>query len=644
MSVSAYPLLNRIDSPSDLKGLSSIELGRLADEIRSFLIESVSRTGGHLSSSLGVVELTLALHTVFDTPRDRIVWDVGHQTYPHKILTGRRDAMDSLRQRGGLSGFLHRHESDYDAFGAGHASTSISAALGMAVAAAREGTGRKSVAVIGDGAMTGGMAFEALNNGGTEDCDLLVILNDNEMSISPSLGALRNYLARLMSGRVYTGMRDTSKHVLELLPGASEFARRWEEHMKGMVMPGTLFEELGFNYIGPVDGHDLPALMATLRNMHDLQGCRLLHVITQKGRGYSPAERDPCNYHGVKPFDLDSAPATVASPTATTSPAPQSYSDVFGDWVCDMANIDERLLAITPAMCEGSGLTRFRDEFPDRYFDVGIAEQHAVTFAAGLACENYKPVVAIYSTFLQRAYDQLVHDVALQNLDVTFAIDRAGLVGADGATHAGTLDISFMRCIPNLILMAPSDQNECRRMLATAYLHQGPAAVRYPRGAGPVAEVDEGLTPLPLGRARVRRRGTKAALLVFGTLLDEALQAAEVMDVTVVDMRFIKPLDKDCIVGMAESHEVLVTVEDNVIAGGAGAAVSECLSDRRVVCPVFHLGLPDRFIAHATREQQLRECGIDAGGIEARLRDILGRVTNHVIAGDVMDPDRFWSS
>jgi 1-deoxy-D-xylulose-5-phosphate synthase len=439
-------------------------------------------------------------------------------------------------------------------------------------------------------------------------------------------------------------MRDTSKHVLELLPGASEFARRWEEHMKGMVMPGTLFEELGFNYIGPVDGHDLPALMATLRNMHDLQGCRLLHVITQKGRGYSPAERDPCNYHGVKPFDLDSAPATVVSPTATTSAAPQSYSDVFGDWVCDMANIDERLLAITPAMCEGSGLTRFRDEFPDRYFDVGIAEQHAVTFAAGLACENYKPVVAIYSTFLQRAYDQLVHDVALQNLDVTFAIDRAGLVGADGATHAGTLDISFMRCIPNLILMAPSDQNECRRMLATAYLHQGPAAVRYPRGAGPVAEVDEGLTPLPLGRARVRRRGTKAALLVFGTLLDEALQAAEVMDVTVVDMRFIKPLDKDCIVGMAESHEVLVTVEDNVIAGGAGAAVSECLSDRQVVCPVFHLGLPDRFIAHATREQQLRECGIDAGGIEARLRDILGRVTNHVIAGDVMDPDRFWSS
>ncbi len=603
-----YPLLNTIESPADLRSLGTGKLVQLAHELREFLIETVSTTGGHLSAGLGTVELTIALHQVYHTPEDRLVWDIGHQAYPHKILTGRREAMRRLRRQNGLSGFLSREESEYDAFGAGHSSTSISAALGMAIAAARDRSGRKTVAIIGDGAMTAGMAFEALNNAGAMDCDLLVILNDNEMSISPNQGAMHNYLARILSSRFYTGVREGSKSILNNLPGAREFLGRWEEHMKGMVMPGTLFEELGFNYIGPIDGHDLPTLLTTLRNLREIKGPQFLHVVTQKGKGYHPAEEDPCNYHGVPPFDRQTgAQQTVA--------ASKTYTRVFGDWLCDMAEADERLTGITPAMCEGSGLTAFSEKYPERYFDVGIAEQHALTFAAGLACEGLKPVVAIYSTFLQRAYDQLIHDIALQDLDVTLAIDRAGLVGADGATHAGVFDLAFLRCVPNMVIMSPADEHECRQMLTTAYRHVGPAAVRYPRGTGPGVQPGDDLEALALGKAEVCRRGSRVAILAFGSCVGAALDAAETLDASVINMRFIKPLDEAAILAAANSHDRLVTVEEHALAGGAGSAVNEVLAAHRCRCPVLNLGIPDRFIEHGSHEWQLAQCGLDADGI-----------------------------
>ena len=612
MPKTTYPLLHRIDSPADLRRLGTGELVQLAAELRGFLIESVANTGGHLAAGLGTVELTIALHYVFNTPHDRLVWDIGHQAYPHKILTGRRDAMPGLRRQDGLSGFLRRQESEYDAFGAGHSSTSISAALGMAVAAARGGSGRKAVAIIGDGAMTAGMAFEALNNAGDLDCDLLVILNDNEMSISRNHGAMHNYLARILSSRFYAGVREGSKSILNVLPGARQFFGRWEEHMKGMLLPGTLFEELGFNYIGPIDGHDLPTLITTLGNLRALKGRQFLHVVTQKGKGYHPAERDPCNYHGVAPFDRKTG-------QQQTAPGSKNYTRIFGDWLCDMADADQRLIGITPAMCEGSGLARFARRHPERYHDVGIAEQHALTFAAGLACEGLKPVVAIYSTFLQRAYDQLIHDIALQNLDVTFAIDRAGLVGADGATHGGAFDLSFLRCIPNLLVMAPADERECRRLLSTAYRHAGPAAVRYPRGAGPGAVVESDLETLPIGKAEVRRNGRRIAILAFGSRVAPALETGERLDATVVNMRFVKPLDAQLVGELAATHELIVTVEENAVQGGAGSAVNEALLAGGHAVHILNLGIPDRFIGHGDQQQQLAECGLDAGGIQAAI-------------------------
>jgi 1-deoxy-D-xylulose-5-phosphate synthase len=607
-----YPLLRHIDSPAELRRLGPGELVQLAAELRDYLIVTVSNTGGHLAAGLGTVELTIALHYVFNTPHDRLVWDIGHQAYPHKILTGRRDAMPSLRRQHGLSGFLSRSESEYDTFGAGHSSTSISAALGMAVAAARDGSGRKSVAIIGDGAMTAGMAFEALNNAGDLDCDLLVILNDNEMSISRNHGAMHNHLARILSSRFYTGVREGSKSILNNLPGARSFFGRWEEHMKGMLLPGTLFEELGFNYIGPIDGHDLPTLVSTLGNLRELRGRQFLHVVTQKGKGYHPAEKDPCNFHGVAPFDRETGEQHSGA-------AGKSYTRVFGDWLCDMAAADPRLIGITPAMCEGSGLTSFAQRYPDRYHDVGIAEQHALTFAAGLACEGLKPVVAIYSTFLQRAYDQLIHDIALQNLDVTFAIDRAGLVGADGATHAGVFDLSFLRCVPNLLVMTPADERECRQLLSTAFRYEGPAAVRYPRGTGPGADVGTALEPLPVGRAEVRRNGRRIAILAFGSRVAAALEAGERLDATVVNMRFVKPLDTRLIGELAASHELIVTVEENTVQGGAGSAVNEVLLAEGRAIRILNLGIPDRFISHASQQQQLAECGLDAAGIQGAI-------------------------
>ena len=613
MPQSNYPLLARIDSPADLRELDDQDLSRLAHELREFLIESVSNTGGHLSAGLGVVELTIALHRVFDTPGDRLVWDIGHQAYPHKILTGRRDAMQSLRLRDGLCGFLHREESEYDTFGAGHSSTSISAALGMAVAASLEQSARNTIAVIGDGAMTAGMAYEALNNAGDLDSDLLVILNDNEMSISANRGAMHNYLARILSGSFYTGVRERSKSILNHLPGTRKFMRRWEEHLKGMVMPGTLFEELGFNYIGPIDGHDIPTLLKTLHNLKDMKGRRFLHVVTRKGKGYHHAEDDPCNFHGVRPFDKETG-LPIKSSSAL------SYTQVFGDWLCDMARADDRLAGITPAMCEGSGLVDFSRQFPERYFDVGIAEQHAVTFAAGMACEGMKPVVAIYSTFLQRAYDQLVHDVALQNLDVTFAIDRAGLVGADGATHAGVFDLSFLRCIPNMLIMAPADEAECRQMLTTAYNYSGPAAVRYPRGTGPGVTPVNALLPLPVGKADIVRKGAGIAILAFGSRVAAALEAAAELGATVVNMRFVKPLDSDMIERVATDHPVIVTVEENVLQGGAGSAVNEVLLALGASNRILNLGIPDEFIEHGDHQQQLAECGLDVAGILASIR------------------------
>jgi 1-deoxy-D-xylulose-5-phosphate synthase len=609
-----HALLGTIDDPADLRALPETQLPQLAGELRSFLIDSVSRTGGHLAAGLGVVELTIALHYVFDTPEDRLVWDVGHQAYPHKILTGRRDRMPTLRQGGGLSGFPRRDESPYDTFGVGHSSTSISAALGMALAARQQGERRRVVAVIGDGALSAGMAFEALNHAGTLDLDLMVILNDNDMSISPPVGAISNHLARLLSGKLYTSMREGGKSALRSLPQLRELVGRWEEHMKGMVMPGTLFEELGFNYIGPVDGHDVHGLVRTLRNMRDMPGRRFLHVVTQKGRGYEPAEGEPVTYHGVTPFDRQTG-KLYKGPSAG-----KTYTQVFGDWLADTALRDPRLMGITPAMCEGSGLTAFAKRFPERYFDVGIAEQHAVTLAAGMACEGLKPVVAIYSTFLQRAYDQLIHDVCLQNLDVTFAVDRGGLVGADGATHAGSFDLSYGRPIPNLVILAPSDEDECRRMLRTAYEYPGPAMVRYPRGTGPGAAIDLEAPALELGRGRRRREGHGVALLAFGSMVAPALAAAETLDATLADLRFVKPLDRELILDLAAGHALLVTLEENSVAGGAGSAVAELLAELRVRVPCIHLGLPDRYLDHADHRAQLASCGLDPAGIVARVR------------------------
>ena len=608
-----FPLLSIIDDPADLRALSSHQLEQLATELRAFLIDSVSRTGGHLAAGLGVVELTIALHYVFDTPQDRIVWDVGHQAYPHKILTGRRERMGRMRQKDGLSGFPKRSESPYDTFGVGHSSTSLSAALGMSIAARLKGERRHVVAVIGDGALGAGMAFEALNHGGPMDPDLMVILNDNEMSISPPVGAISSHLARLLSGRFYTRMREGSKSALAGMPHLRQLVGRWEEHMKGMVMPSTLFEELGFNYIGPIDGHDVDALVGTLRNMKKMPGPRLLHVVTQKGHGYEPAEHEPTTYHGVTPFDLKTGAMRKKGSGRT-------YTQIFGDWLCDAAAADARLLGITPAMREGSGLVEFAKRFPDRYFDVGIAEQHAVTLAAGMACEGMKPVVAIYSTFLQRAYDQLVHDVCLQGLDVTFAVDRAGLVGADGATHAGSFDLSYGRPLPNLVIMAPADENECRRMLQTAFEYPGPAMVRYPRGSGPGVAVQQAIEVLPIGRGEILREGRDVALLAFGSRVPAAREVAERLGLTVANMRFVKPLDDVLILDLAERHQLLVTVEENTVAGGAGSAVSELLAEHGLTVRCLHLGLPDVCVEQAGHEEQLAVCGLDAAGIEANVR------------------------
>ncbi|MFJ5447175.1 1-deoxy-D-xylulose-5-phosphate synthase [Methylobacillus methanolivorans] len=607
-----YKLLESINSPEQLRKLDRRELHELAKQLRGFLVNSVAQTGGHLSSNLGVVELTIALHYVFNTPEDRVVWDVGHQTYPHKILTGRREAMSNLRKPGGIAGFPRRDESIYDTFGTGHSSTSISAALGMAIAAQKTGSDRHSIAIIGDGAMTAGMAFEALNNAGAMDANLLVILNDNDMSISPNVGALTNYLAKLLSGPLYTSMRRSGEKVLGVVPPVREFAKRAEEHVKGMVTPGTLFEEFGFNYIGPIDGHDIDVLIATLRNIRELKGPQFLHIATQKGHGYQPAEDNPGKYHGVGKFD----PSNGCS---ITQAGKKTYTQVFSDWLVDMATQDERLIGITPAMCDGSGLNGFAEHFPDRFYDVGIAEQHALTFAAGMACDGLKPVVAIYSTFLQRAYDQFIHDIALQNLPVMFAIDRAGLVGADGPTHAGSFDLSYLRCIPNIVIMTPSDENECRQMLYTAYQHDGPSAVRYPRGGGPGATIEQNMQLLPLGKGEVRRQGKRVAILAFGSMLTPALQAAETLDATVVNMRFVKPLDIALIREVAQSHELIVTVEENAIMGGAGAAVMEAMQDMDFHKPVLCLGLPDTFIEHGVHETMLAECGLNATGIAAAI-------------------------
>ena len=614
MTTNSYPLLSRVNDPADLRRLSRAELGQLATELRAFLLDSVSKTGGHLSSNLGTVELTVALHHVFNTPHDRVVWDVGHQTYPHKILTGRRERMHTLRQFGGLSGFPQRAESIYDTFGTAHSSTSISAALGMALAARQRGESRYSIAVIGDGAMTAGMAFEALNNAGVADTNLLVILNDNDMSISPPVGALNRYLAQLMSGQFYAKARDMGKNVLKNAPPLWELAKRLEQQAKGMVVPATLFEKFGFNYIGPIDGHDLDSLIPTLENIKELKGPQFLHVVTKKGQGYKLAEADPVAYHGPGKFD----PSVGLVPPST--PQKPTFTQVFGQWLCDMAEKDQRLVGITPAMREGSGMVEFHRRFPGRYYDVGIAEQHAVTFAAGLACEGVKPVVAIYSTFLQRAYDQLIHDVALQNLPVVFALDRAGLVGADGATHAGAYDRAFVRCIPNLSLACPADERECRQLLTTAYEQDHPVAVRYPRGSGAGVAPLAGLEGLPFGKGEVRRQGQRIAILAFGTLLYPALAAAETLDATVANMRWAKPLDTELLLSLAATHDAIVTVEEGAIMGGAGSAVCEALNAAGVTRPVLQLGLPDVFIEHGDPAKLLALQGLDAEGIARAVR------------------------
>ena len=601
-------LLDKINSPKDLKKLTRSELVTLCDEIRSFIIESVSKTGGHLSSNLGVIELTVALHYVFDCPQDKFIWDVGHQTYPHKILTGRKKKMGSLRALDGISGFPKISESDYDIFGTGHSSTSISAALGMAEALKKKNLDHKAIAIIGDGAMTAGMAFEGLNNAGDSKNNILVILNDNDMSISKNVGALNNYLAKLMSGNLYGSIKRSSKAVLSAIPPMLEFAKRAEEHVKGMVIPGTLFEEFGFNYIGPIDGHDLNALVDTLNNLKALQGPQLLHVATQKGFGYEPAETDPNKFHGVGQFSLSDGAQPLKIKKAT-------YTDVFGDWVVDMAMIDKKLCAITPAMLDGSGLNKFSEKFPDRFFDVGIAEQHAITFAAGLACENYKPVIAIYSTFLQRAYDQLIHDVALQNIPMLFAIDRAGIVGQDGPTHSGSFDLSFLRCIPNILIMAPSNENECRQMLFTGFKFKGISVVRYPRGPGPGSAIKSKMTAIPIGKAEVIRKGRTIALLAFGNMLEEALKAGDKINATVVNMRFIKPLDIKLIRDLGSSHKLLVTLEENTISGGAGSAVLEVISEYDLKCQSLRIGIPDKFVEQGGQEQLRKKYGLDAASI-----------------------------
>ena len=613
-----YDLLKTINDPAELRRLDRKQLKQLADELRAFVLESVSKTGGHLSSNLGTVELTIALHYVFNTPDDRIVWDVGHQTYPHKILTGRREAMARLRMYGGISGFPRRTESIYDTFGTAHSSTSISAALGMAVAAKAKGEDRRAIAVIGDGAMSAGMAFEAMNNAGVLDTDLLVILNDNEMSISPAVGALNRYLARLLSGRMFHAARKAGEKMLAGVPPLLSLARRVEEHAKGMVVPSTLFEEFGFNYTGPIDGHDLDSLIPTLKNIRELRGPQFLHVITKKGQGYKLAEADPVLYHGVSKFEPQAGIAAGKGGGKLT------YTQVFSDWLCDMAAADPRLIGVTPAMREGSGLVRFAEEYPNRYFDVGIAEQHAVTFAAGLACDGMKPVVAIYSTFLQRGYDQLIHDVCIQNLPVVFALDRAGLVGADGATHHGAYDLSYLRCLPNMVVMTPSDENECRQMLYTGFMLDVPSAVRYPRGAGTGVAVEKEMRALPLGKGEIRRRGRGIAILAFGSMLAPALGAAEEFDATVANMRFVKPLDEALVLELARTHTALVTIEENAVMGGAGSAIAEALAAHGVDVPMLHLGLPDRFIDHGDQAQLLAEVGLDRAGIAASIRGRFG--------------------
>ncbi len=608
----SYPLLDPIRLPADLRQLQESQLPQLAQELRQFLIQSVSTRGGHFAAGLGTVELTVALHYVYDTPYDRLVWDVGHQAYPHKVLTGRREQLHTIKQAGGLAPFPSRTESEYDTFGVGHSSTSISAALGMAVAAGREGSDRRVVAVIGDGAMTAGMAFEALNHAGSLPADLLVILNDNDMSISENVGALSNYFTAALSGRLYATLREGGKKVLRQMPTVWELARRSEEHLKGMVLPGTLFEELGFNYIGPLDGHDVRALVGTLRNVRKLHGPQFLHVVTRKGKGYAPAEADPIKWHGPGPFDP--ASGTIFKEAARGP----SYSQIFGQWLCDMAELDPHLIGITPAMREGSGMVEYSKRFPERYFDVAIAEQHAVTFAAGLATEGFKPVVAIYSSFLQRAYDQLIHDVALQNLPVVFAIDRAGLVGSDGATHQGSYDLSFMRCIPNMVIMAPADENECRQMLYTATTVQGPAAVRYPRGTGPGVPLEKDMHALPIGKGEIRREGRSGlALLAFGPMLQNALTIGEQLDATVVNMRFVKPIDEALILDIVRRHSAIVTIEENAVQGGAGSAVAEVLAAEGVTLPLMQIGIPDRFIEHGSRETCLAAAGLDAASLEA---------------------------
>ncbi len=608
-----YPRLSRIDNPAQLREFPEQELGEIAGEVRDYLIQSVASSGGHFGAGLGVVELTVALHYLFDTPNDRLVWDVGHQCYPHKILTGRRDRITTVKQKDGLAPFPRREESEFDSFGVGHSSTSISAALGMAIAAQHKGDQRKIVAVIGDGAMTAGMAFEALNHGGDVKPDMLVILNDNQMSISENVGALTQMLARLMASRTLNRMRESGKKLMKREGIVWRFAKRWEEHAKGMFMPSTLFEEFGFHYTGPIDGHDIPQLVQALRTLKELKGPQFLHVITTKGKGYAPAERAQIDYHAVGPFD----PVKGLIRKNASKP---TYTEVFGDWLCDQAASDPRLYAITPAMREGSGLVRFSKEYPDRYFDVGIAEQHAVTLGAGMACEDAKPVVAIYSTFLQRAYDQLIHDVALQNLDVLFAIDRGGLVGPDGATHSGSFDLSYLRCIPNMVVMAPADERECRQMLSTGFQHNGPAAVRYPRGVGSGVAVDPDLATLPIGKAELRRNGQHIALLAFGALVAPAAKVAETIDATLVNMRFVKPLDAAMILDLARNHEAFVTLEDNAIAGGAGSGISELLAAHGISMPILHLGLADSYLDHASREELLAESGLDVAGIESAIR------------------------
>ena len=605
-----YPLIHTIDLPEDVRKLSRDQLEPLSKELREFLTHSVSLSGGHFSAGLGTVELTVALHYVYNTPKDQLVWDVGHQAYPHKILTGRKERMPTIRTKNGVSAFPKRKESEYDAFGVGHSSTSISAALGMAIAAESKGEDSRMVAIIGDGSITGGMAFEAMNHAGSLDTNLLVILNDNDMAISPNVGAMNNYFTKIISSKLYSSVREESKKVFSRVPSVWELAKKTEEHVKGMIVPGTLFEELGFNYIGPVDGHDVDMLVETLQAVKELSGPVFLHIVTKKGKGYAPAERDPLAYHGVPSFDRtkDSLPKSSPSPHPT-------YTQVFGSWLCDMAEKDERLMGITPAMREGSGMVEFSERFPKRYFDVAIAEQHAVTLAAGQACQGAKPIVAIYSTFLQRGYDQLVHDVAIQNLDVLFAIDRAGLVGPDGPTHAGNFDFSFLRCIPNMIVMAPADENECRQMLTTGYNYEGPVAVRYPRGKGPATIVKTDFAELEIGTAEIRHQGGRIAILAWGSMVTSALEAGKQLGATVVNMRFIKPIDEAIILEMAKTHDVIVTIEENVLAGGAGSAINEFLQAQQILMPVLNLALPDEFVEQGTREELLTDCALDTQGI-----------------------------